>query len=650
MINELMKVADAIKDLPGVADGAPDCLQPLPKASATSPCIRIWLTSKGAIDSIEKLTPEHVAQLRKFAKNKFCSLPGFNITALAGLPDDDIQKEAKKTLEGLKRNFTIARKELLKRCGDQLDANETLNKLFSVVGKLNPEQFLDAFNDEILGNNWGWRATPGKKLSVFLDVKDYEKYPVAHPETIKRLNFLLSPPKLALVKNEAKDAYDSAAIGVDELFNDITVPRLLGQIKIRSLNKDIPAQQRYGHVGSMTFPVGNDSRQLTTAALGWISALENEGSTFGIAGDKELLFAYPASMPQSKTPLARMLGAQNDAELAKERFGKLAKSVIDQLKGFAANVNNADLEIFALRKMDKARTKVVYYRNISVATLEASCQAWDEGCRNIPQIDLVEWPRVEKRRLKNPEKAAAPTLVEQTTVFPIKLHRYLNIAWTRDLRQSKVRLFAPGDGLSLLFNAVPEALAKSILERFLQHSHSYFRELCACQGKQMFSQAPDKAIYPGILGLLLYKQGQRKERYMKETAFLLGRSLRIADEIHRLYCEKVRDNQFPPELCGSSLLTAMQESPTATLAQLCQRSAPYVKWARAYQKEDAGLVHFWLNKWEPVADALHGLTLPQRLGVPDRAEVFLGYLASFPKKEQASTPDSPQIGETKQGV
>ena len=125
---------------------------------------------------------------------------------------------------------------------------------------------------------------------------------------------------------------------------------------------------------------------------------------------------------------------------------------------------------------------------------------------------------------------------------------------------------------------------------------------------------------------------------MSKTAFKLGQFLRIADELHRLYCEKERkDGKCPPELCGSALLTAMQENPIATLAQLGRRCAPYVKWARSRQgdKEYAGLAHYWLRMWEPLADYLANSELPAVLDVPSRAEVFLGYLASLPKKETA---------------
>lgn len=134
---------------------------------------------------------------------------------------------------------------------------------------------------------------------------------------------------------------------------------------------------------------------------------------------------------------------------------------------------------------------------------------------------------------------------------------------------------------------------------------------------------------------------------MKESAFLLGRCLRVTDEIHRLYCEVVRKKELPPELCGSSLLVSMMESPVTTLSQLAMRSAPYVKWACAYHDDKAVkktidgaeikiivLVKSWWKRWSEIADQLHLLEWPKRLTPEERAQVFLGYLASFPKNEK----------------
>ena len=145
--------------------------------------------------------------------------------------------------------------------------------------------------------------------------------------------------------------------------------------------------------------------------------------------------------------------------------------------------------------------------------------------------------------------------VEPLTVFPIKLHSYLNTVWKREGKEKKrgsqagkVKIFEPADGLRLLLNSSSQTLSRHMLERFMQHAQGYFITLCRSTGKNEISSLPNKEIYPGILGVLLSKLEKNKEDFMSESAFLLGRCLRIADELHRLYCEIVRKNEMPSEL------------------------------------------------------------------------------------------------------
>jgi hypothetical protein len=298
--------------------------------------------------------------------------------------------------------------------------------------------------------------------------------------------------------------------------------------------------------------------------------------------------------------------------------------------------------------MDKARTKVVYYRNATVGSLEESSAKWHEGCQNIPALSLRDWS---DKKSGNTGKSL-PVIIDNETVFPIKLHRHLNTVWKRDgVQAGKVKIFIPSDGLRLLLDQQNKGLAVHMMERFMQHAQGYFLALCRSTGRHEVASLFDKKIYPGILGLLLSKLGKNKEEYMKESAFLLGRCLRITDEIHRLYCEVVRKKDLPHELCGSSLLVSMMEMPVTTLSQLAMRSAPYIKWAKGggEKGDKSRLVGYWLKKWEETADQLHSLTWPKRLIPEERAQIFLGYLASFPKSEKPNDNQTDSDNTTKQG-
>jgi hypothetical protein len=628
MIEELFKVADALKDANiSTYDWHPS-LSALPSA-ANKPCIRVWLLQDGHVNDVEMLPEGLDKKLWKYEPNNGFALPGFNYSP-----------------PNLARIFGDVRASLEECCRDQLEDDETLARFFSAVKAIDIEFFKDEFQERVRSSfdevTSAKLLKNGAKPSIFLDIKDYCTYPVSSLETMKRLNELLwssyTPQYMGSV-----DAYNPEEKGISDLYPQVSLP-LLGSVKLRSLVKAIPAQKRYDRCESVTFPTSLETRKRVKAALEWLAPRtgEHDGETYGIAGDKELLFAYPRVLLKAKIPITKMFGAQPDEKLKEDHFERLSESVIEQLKGLGNSVADAELEIFSLRKMDKARTKVVYYHNVTVSRLEAASKVWHEGCRNIPSLDIKDWSENKDEKTGK----SYPVHVVGKTVFPVKLHQFINMVWKRDGKQAgKVKIFQPTDGLRLLLDEPCRQLADHINKRLMQHTQGYFLTLCRSTGRREIAKLPDKVYYPGILGLLLFKLGKRKEEYMKDSAIQLGRFLRVADEIHRLYCEVVRKNDLPPELCGSSMLVSMMESPGMTLNQLALRSAPYVKWAKAYHDDKVVrtidgteikiivLIKSWLKRWSEIADPLLEKGWPKRLSAEERAQVFLGYLASFPKNE-----------------
>jgi hypothetical protein len=688
MIDELVKVAEAMDKANVVAMDWHPKLKVLPKVSKKAPCVRIWLTADGHVKNVDLLGEKQAVHLRKYEPDLGRSLPGFNVRPLYRLvrSTDECKKAPKeiavalskgnldwkpfmqqeddfwtKTRDGLERCFGTVREELERSCAGRFHQGETLQLFFDAVSQIDVPRFQEEYRDavrckievgELPPSLMCYFVTAEKKqkedsdssvqvpkFSVFLDLVEYQEYPVAHEKTINRLNALLLDRVTTTGNSEVsastndKDAYGLDARQMTDKFSNVALP-FLGGVILRSQAKTIPAQKRYHQCESETFPAGVETRRRTKAALELIADKERDGETYGIAGDKELLFAYPQILPKDRIPFIKMFGAQPDEGLKTEKFERLAKSVIEQLKSLGRPAEEAELEIFSLRKMDKARTKVVYYRNTTVASLEKASEVWHKGCRNIPSLDVKEWS--EKKDEKTGK--SCPVSMDGETVFPVKLHRYLNMVWKRNGEQAgKVKMFEPADGLRLLLEEPCNALATHMVERLIQHAKGYFILLCQSTGRHEIAKLPDKVYYPGILGLLLLKSGKQKETFMKESAFLLGRFLRVADEIHRLYCEVVRRNDIPPELCGSSMLVGMMESPGMALGQLAMRSAPYVKWARAYHNDEkGGLVHYWMQQWSEIADPLIEQGWPKRLNAEERAQLFLGYLSSFPKRTKAN--------------
>lgn len=159
--------------------------------------------------------------------------------------------------------------------------------------------------------------------------------------------------------------------------------------------------------------------------------------------------------------------------------------------------------------------------------------------------------------------------------------------------------------------------------------------------KRLENQKNAAAQIISVLGLLLYKCDIRKEKYMEEMAYLLGQLLHVSDEIHTLYCKAKRDGDIPPQLAGSALFTTAAEMPFQALSRLSTRLNPYISWAKQYQYKniDTQGEESWRARWllglfEQLSDKVH-LQMDKSMRFTDyeKAQLFIGYMASLPKKE-----------------
>ncbi|MEI6125847.1 MAG: hypothetical protein WCQ99_04760, partial [Pseudomonadota bacterium] len=137
-----------------------------------------------------------------------------------------------------------------------------------------------------------------------------------------------------------------------------------------------------------------------------------------------------------------------------------------------------------------------------------------------------------------------------------------------------------------------------------------------------------KLLMPSILGLLLWKLGIGKELYMNNPPYLVGRFLKLADELHALYCKEVRKNSLPSQLLGNALMSAALNSPTQALAQLALRIGPYLGWARTNSTESGALSRYYLKEFGLVEAILRNAELPFRLDDAAKAQLLLGYISS----------------------
>lgn len=680
MLNELYQLSDVLKIVNIKPHDWHKDLKPLPKATIKKPCYKILIGKDISIESIEPIVEDKVTFLRKWEQGNGNSFPGFNIQPLYRVTDDEIKKKIKKWREG-KETIDV---DLLKKwcSGDNLNWDEKFGKkmekcLGTIPGELRkkctdiPIEFKALINlcerIEVLGADGNGRlfqelvsfitgsfanantssllpiliheGSSKKKanddrggISVFMDIPDWNEYPVASKDTIDCINACLlnhvhDTPDNVNDDKIFKDAFGDHCNGDEEKLPEVKLP-IIGSVKLRAMSSESPCQQRYGTIDAQSFRIGANSRRLTKGALEWLGADEREGVTWGRADTKELIFAYPTIMPKTPLKLAACFGAHK-ADDTGARFENYTKNVIASLKGVKPNLKDVELRIFSLRKMDKARTKVVFHRNYSAQRLADAAIEWQQGCANSPSLEFKTWG----------EEKGKTTIASYQTPFPLQVADCLNRVWKLDgTSKSEVMAIPKSAGIELLLDeSVSRRQVPHLLSVLLQNGKNLFismgnamhcNEVVTLGGSEKHKQ-----FMPAILGLLLWKLGIRKESYMNNPPYLVGRMLKVADELHAVYCKEVRKNNLPPQLLGNALMAAALDSPTQALSQLALRIAPYLGWARTNSTASAGLSRFFLKEFGIIEEKLRNNELPQRLDDAAKAQLLLGYISNNAQTE-----------------
>ncbi|MEN6490237.1 MAG: hypothetical protein ABFD66_15380 [Smithella sp.] len=679
MLNELYHLSVALENA-GIKprDWHKD-LKPLPNATSKKPCYKILIGTDSVITGVEPINEDLVTCLRKWEPSLGNSFPGFNIQPLYRITDEVTKKRLKKWREGkesidvellkvwctdkqmnwdakfdkkMEKCLGTIPVELKNKCTDipsEFGALKNLCERVALLGDGGSVKFFQAL-ESFIWDTFGKAAVPSllsvlihegssmKKaeedrgtVSVFVDVPDWKEYPIASKDTIDCINKCL----LNLINNDvvgtercSEDAFGGDISGAEEKLPEVKLP-IIGGVKLRAMNSELPCQYRYGTVDAKSFNIGSNSRRLAKGALEWLSANEREGLTWGRADGKELIFAYPAILPKTPPKLAACFGARK-TDVADARFEDYAKDVVDCLRGLASSLKEVELHVFSLRKMDKARTKVVFHRNYSAQRLADAASEWQQGCVNIPFIRMKAWG----------EEKGKTIMAEPETLFPLQIADCLNRVWKLDgTSKTEVKSIPKSAGIELLLDEaislrhVPHLLSVALQNSsalFVSIGHALHRnEIINLDG---FNQ--HKQLMPAILGILLMKIGIRKESYMNNTPYLVGRMLKVADELHAVYCKEVRKNNLPPQLLGNALMVAALDSPTQAISQLALRIVPYLGWARTNATESAGLSRYFLKEFGNIEVKLRDVNMPLRLDDAAKAQLLLGYIAGNTQTEE----------------
>ena len=404
------------------------------------------------------------------------------------------------------------------------------------------------------------------------------------------------------------------------------------EVILRTMHSDAtPALTRYGLTENSTYPLSAESRAKYASALSWIGgSKEKEGVTWVRTGNKdEALYVYPYSIKEDIPTSIRLFSRQNTPGAGRVKFETEAETFIKAMHCWADTDPGTypdTIQIFLLRKINKGQTRVVYNSQISPERLMECGKRWSSAAQNIP---------------------SCPHLFPDTP-FPLDIVNVLNQAWKST---GKIILdhYKPVDsfhGIELQLSATKE-LASRDLYLMVRNFDSLVlyagNQLHRVSGTLKEKDRQDIADIIIVTGMLLYWLDERKEEYMNSYAYLLGQLLKLADQLHELYCYEVRDNKMPAQLMGCSFYNAAMEMPQQALAQLGQRMSPYIGWARTHRdaqvKEGEGKKGYKASSiiWmmENITKELGEVfTTQTRFSDTEKAELFLGYMAAFPRMKQ----------------
>lgn len=712
MLNELKTLADSIQSAGFTGTEWDDRFNEIKVKG--SPCFVVSLSPDGGIAGIRYLSPEKAKVLRTWrgGGNGQC-FPCFNFQPFYHLPADKTKKMSTAEKKAALRDFVVtlsANGELPPNVGpickaprnnadaktakclgdiaarffeivaENRDSDDPLAAFHAVFGRFVPQggNTAEMFNAKLLSflqkngapgmllsngeNNLGaFLYRPSSDVVVFLDFPVPDGTPLASEWGMKTINGRLLAAKSNAGRTAAADLRDAFGQPVSpqelaEKLPEVKLPGAVAVTKLRSMSSEARCQTRYGFVDAESFPVGSAIRKSAKMALSWISSPEREGKTWAIAGANELVFAYPKSMPPAPPRLARLMGngkSTTPQAIQEARFEKYADEALKELKTLSPGAApNAEIEVFAIKKADKARRKVVFYRNYSLERLDGAVEEWLEGSRNIPDIRLLKWPSVPKG--EKAKKGTRPVPLEFHAPLPLACIALAFTAWSQDGNESREPPFRAApvyeglpifDGLELfLGNAEKTGLAQRLLAFLLQGSGT----LCAACGnlarkrivlsKEMAAAHLETAL--PLFGILLAKLNRTKETYMENAPYLIGKFLNLLDGLHAVWCRNVREkdkNPLPPQLLGASLFASFQLNPVQAFANAGRRMLPYLAWATTNSTKDAALSRWFRAEIGRVASAIEQAGVPPRLSDADQAEMLLGYLAFFGKNE---TPDS----------
>lgn len=557
-----------------------------------------------------------------------------------------------------------AYKELVRRAGlcEPEKLRERVREIFmQKLLNTGKKEFMEAlFAFKKGGKKKGRGKEHGKDFLFLLSIKDWDKpeygqerFPPYHDTLQKWMASVFEQHSKESYKPlGTKDAFGLDMAGSKENYDDINAAGL-GQIKLFAAYDKIPCLKRYGLESTELFPAGRDARELARKTLEYVLKREREGLTWISLRKYEnrntVAFAYCTKL--ITTNVIKVFDSDDtDSQESMYISEEATKTALKTLEGIAESEPAAEIAIGVIAAVDKGNTKILSSRHYPLAHYISGACRWQEGCANIPDV-VLPWLIKKEKVLKG----AMP-------IYPTRAIWLLNSAWrqngemiTRKQGNQKVPIskrFASSDALDFLFESNETILPRvdAGLEHIVEKSaHALIiarlKSTLYRNGKGdkvSFKDSEYLHMLPTLYGLLLHKKGIRKEDYMVEDVFYLGRFFAAVDKLHIQYSLDVRNGDVPLRLIGNDHVSLALQNPLEAFVSLGRRlEHPYVSWAKRVKPDTIPrqAAKNCLKDITELTGRLAETQIPNEINDAGKAKLLLGYL-SYGAKEEESEKDN----------
>ena len=437
MINELYELARVLDDAQVKRQSWHPKYKPIPNIRQNAPCVRI-MVSGGKIADISSVSAELGKSIRKYGDNQG-TYPCMNLAPLYRITDESVKRELADLKKHPEKIDTACICKMKTWCTQNNWGDKVQKKFRTSMERVHEAEFQSAaaryrplrclleeteyFADLTLLHNElerkAWELLRSVKdtalaltllfylgkagadaesdcgsLSVAFDALkliDDNIAAVSNRFVLEVNEHLLhaNSPSGAEDQNSEIDAFGICFQPVDEPMPSV---KLAGgfEVTLRTMFKGQPCQSRYGRFEGESYPVSSEMRQRLQSALAWIgSEKEQENRTWINTDKNEILFAYPSSWPEVPIFYTRIFKRMPDMSVT---FSAQAEQFLRELlcpKKDGTDTHAEWIRIFILRKIDKARTKIVYTKQTDPAELERCClRSMVAGLRESPCISL----------------------------------------------------------------------------------------------------------------------------------------------------------------------------------------------------------------------------------------------------------------------